>query len=1384
MAEIVVSVAAKVAELLVGSIQQQLTYIFKYNSYLRNMNSLVQDLNNKREMVMFAVDRALMNGETIQQEVRSWLDHANGILERASEVMDINNYERENQRCCKDLSPNFKKRYHLGKLARRLSMEVAEVLTRGDFSTVSYPSVLLRKPSMHVRGFVDFESRRSILNDILNELRNPDVGVVGVYGMGGSGKTTLMKEVTRQAVTYKLFNAVIFVQVSPTPDMSRIQGLIADQMGLRFVEETLVARANKLHARLRKERKVLLILDDIWGSLDLEQMGLPVGNHKGCKLLLTSRSRDVLAQMDSQCIFCVDVLDEREAWSLFKRIAGDCVELPELQPIAIEVAKACGGLPVAIVTIAKSLRNKEEFQWRSALQELRRPTSRNFEGLALAHEAYKSIELSYQYLKSEELKLTFLLCGMMENESSIEDLLRYGMGFGLFPSTYTIEEALNRAASLVYDLKDSSLLLDIVDNKGFSMLDVVRDVARSIALRDRHIFTVRDDIVRWDWADEAIFKNCTAMHLHDIGVLPVELECPQLQFFYLKTKDPFLEVPDGFFKGMPRLRVLHMIGMGLLYLPSSLGLLRDLQTLCMDQCKLRDVAVIGKLWKLEILSFHGSDIEELPEEIGQLTGLKWLDLGHCTKLKVIPLHVFSRLTRLEVLYMGNTPVQWEVEGNKCLAQVMNLSHLTTLEIHIRDAKLMPKDLFSQTLERYKIVIGDDWGHWDRYKYETARTLKLSTIDVEQIWHNQLPAMGSFVENLTCLVVQGCGKLKYLFSSSIVNNFVQLQYLEICECTVLEGIIVAEEVTEEEKKDLIFPRLNYLKINDLESLTTFYSGSYIEFPLLMELKIENCPGLEDFIFNDKVEVPRLVKMIISCMDNLKMIWDNQLVDGSFCELRSLVVNDCQKLSTLFPPCICGRLSRLESLTVKSCGLAEQIFDLRELNFDEKYFTEATQLTELYIDHLPNLRHIWNEDPQGKLYFEKLQKVTVFLCPNLKNLFPASAASSLLKLDTLEVSDCGVEEIVAEGGRGEEAADRFLFPQLSSLQLHHLPELGTFYPGHTVEGPCLKRLGLHHCDKVKIFISECLSFYETNDIAMQQPFFVVKKDLLNMEELQLSGKAIKPITMQWQHQVPEHTFGLLQSLELNDDESTVFPLYIIQKFHSLEKLSLNCGAYKEIFSHGDVEDRLPQIKHLVLSELFDLKQIWKQDFKIYLNFQNLETLEVQSCFNLINIMPSSASFQNLKILKVWGCEGLINLVSSSTVKSLVQLEKLEVFDCKMMIDVLANEGAVTEEIVFSKLKSLSLMYLHNLTSFCSVKHILSFPNLESLVVSECPKMKIFSEGVTGTPRLRKVELNWKAIEQSREVDLNTTIQQNMEKRLAGIGESMDHTSFISEWSDYIM
>lgn len=243
----------------------------------------------------------------------------------------------------------------------------------------------------------------------------------------------------------------------------------------------------------------------------------------------------------------------------------------------------------------------------------------------------------------------------------------------MFNGIHTLVGARNRLEYLVSKLQDACLLLQSPrSSEEFYMHDVVRHVATIIASNDHNMFVMRGDGGQKAWPDVDSLKRCEALSVHGgkhIHKYPNKIECPKLRYFHVQCKPRYLKTPsislqgmekleDIFFQGMEKLEVLSLTNIQL----SSLLPLANLQTLCLDGCKLEDIHWIGKLKTLVILSLAGSDISNLPGEIGSLTGLWLLDLTDCSKLKVIPPNVLSSLVKLEELYMQNIKVQWEVEG--------------------------------------------------------------------------------------------------------------------------------------------------------------------------------------------------------------------------------------------------------------------------------------------------------------------------------------------------------------------------------------------------------------------------------------------------------------------------------------------------------------------------------------------------------------------------------------------------------------------------------------------------------------------------------------------------------------------------------------------------
>ncbi|KAK7840699.1 putative disease resistance protein [Quercus suber] len=138
-----------------------------------------------------------------------------------------------------------------------------------------------------------------------------------------------------------------------------------------------VVSKNKVESKIQDQISGMLGLE--LDELDLEAVRIPYGGqHNKCKILLTLQSKEACTRMRSQKNFPIRDLTEEEAWSLFREMAGNFLDTPGLHPIAKEVAKECGGLPVAIVTVGKALANKSKVEWIAALQWQKRLAQKIF----------------------------------------------------------------------------------------------------------------------------------------------------------------------------------------------------------------------------------------------------------------------------------------------------------------------------------------------------------------------------------------------------------------------------------------------------------------------------------------------------------------------------------------------------------------------------------------------------------------------------------------------------------------------------------------------------------------------------------------------------------------------------------------------------------------------------------------------------------------------------------------------------------------------------------------------------------------------------------------------------------------------------------------------
>ncbi|KAL7258432.1 hypothetical protein ACSBR1_004539 [Camellia fascicularis] len=1095
---IVLSFVVKIGEYLVAPVSRQFGYLIFYETNINNLENQVLKLEDKKFGVEQLVVAAETKRETIGPDVKRWLTAVNELSQEATEF--IEHEVKANKGCLNGWCPNLKSRYSLSRKATKKTQVVEKLCGEGNFPRVSYPEPPVGMASTVTRGFKHFESRRSIMKEVMKALADDSINMIGICGMGGVGKTTMVKEVEKRAKEGNVFNEVVIGTVSQSPEVKKIQGEIADILQFKIEEETELGRSRRLCARLKTIKRILVILDDVWKSIELNDIGIPFGDdHKGCKILLTSRFDYVCDDMGAQQKFTVEVLPKEEAWNLFKEIAGisdDPSPTTDLHCTQIEVANECGGLPIAIVTVGRALRAKVQSSWDSALSQLRKSIVKNIRGVD--EKVFKSLELSYNYLESKEAQKLFLFCSLYPEDFDIpiEDLVRYGIGLELFKGTDTIGEARDIVHDVIDYLKKCYLLIDSERTECVKIHDIIRDVAISIASREEHLFMVRCDKALEDWPEKDRLKNYVVISLKLNGMhgLP-GLELPKLQLLNLDCNAglPSMhsfdlhkrmeevkvqETPDSFYQGMKELRVLALSD---IYgsLPTSLRNLTNLRTLSLFRCRLidDDASVIGALENLEILRFADSCIKELPKEIiGHLAHLKVLDLLNCKVERIYP-GVLSSLSMLQELYIGSSFKRLGDAGkeesmertNAIIAELASLSNLVALDIDLLNIKSLPRDWVIEKVKKFNITVHPSRSTTARPYYLLPNKLNLGSLDVTDLMDSNLKML---LKSTKILALESIKGLKDILSDLDKDGFEHLTNLSVSYCDDLEYLINKPDELVLQRA-FPFPVLENMHLSGLNNFKGIICHGQLQnfLPELTHLwmgppplkwlgnlrfvYLNSCDKLESvFSLSMAKNLVHLEKIKISECCMMEVIVSNEGEDHEiaaattdkveFPKLKSMFLWKLPSFTAFGKAMNAIELPQLECLDLMEIpklnsfcpsSASASAFAYIQSLFDNK--VKLTSLEKLSVTAMDNLIEIWPDELQAKL-----REMRVKLCHGFSNiLFPSNLIKGMQSLELLEVKQCRSVKVLfdLEGLITREGHPDIQLHSLTNVNLRHLPKL---------------------------------------------------------------------------------------------------------------------------------------------------------------------------------------------------------------------------------------------------------------------------------------------------------------------------------------------------------
>ncbi|WCJ41258.1 Disease resistance protein At4g27190 [Euphorbia peplus] len=931
----------------------------------RNLQRADSSLNAKKQ----DIEAKITENDITKKTTKQWDNWVKEVKEIGEEVKNL---EKKHKRATRFhyITCRFRS---LAKLSRNMATKADEIyrLANRMKDDLAMTDKLVANPSPSFRKTPEPAWVKKNVDQIMKFLKEEDVKKIGVWAFAGMGKTTIMESLKDNLLGSGLFELVLFVTVGEEDSEERTRQSILEQLKLNTGRTGSSQQTALVISSALKEKKYLLILDQVSQEMDFRNLGIDDDHMKG-KVVLATRYKTVCDKLKMDESWELKQMSEDDARMLFREIVGEIADHKSKKYDAELIVKECGGIPLLINAVATYLKDANDEVWFDCTLKLQSSTYDDLEPFSDSYNIFKVVYGGLLHYR----KKCFLYGALYPEDYEIyEDHLmecwraeQFIPHAGTSNNAQIFQRARLEGHATIKSLIDACLLKRCKKMNYVTMPYLFRTWALKTDEGGSALVKPMND---WEKYQSA---KWISLKCEDLSTLLEHVNFSGVTTLFLQRNEMRRLTLDPFFLLKSKLRVVDLGYSSIRSLPSSIVNLIHLKALYLNNCgKLSELpADIKELKHVEILDICQTGISHWPAEIGSMLGLRCLrvsfsrNVGNYSHTQVPAENVIGRLSSLEELTIvvdEDYQNQWNgifmddkwnnvVQG--ITKEVATLKYLTTLRIYFPSLKCLEdfikhskswENADSQRGDRsfrsFKIVVGSFWRHHeiDIGEHKANRHLKFFA-------YNESSTADGCCSTISKVLTQAC-------TFELIGHRT-LAHLSKFSTDSLEGLKVCA-------------------IKDCKQMSSVICGNYNGDAVLKELK----------------------QLHLINLRNLACICDDLAGEGSFANLTTLKIDNCPALTVILSSKIIQRMTSLEHLRVENCLETTVITE----GCEQQENNPSTTLPRLKSLELINLPKIDNICHNLTLKWNALQAIEVYKCPKLQSF------SLILKnADSLRLIKC--------------------------------------------------------------------------------------------------------------------------------------------------------------------------------------------------------------------------------------------------------------------------------------------------------------------------------------------------------------------------------------------